>query len=892
MRVVEESNGERTRVVANGARDIWMQVNINGVTAVNNRANFVNFYPSIDAIQEFKVQSGNYSAEYGGNAGANINLQLRSGTNQFHGSLFEFLRNQKMDARGYFRPEPLPKDILRRNQFGVVVAGPVVRNKTFFMLGYEGMRSAIERAGTAIVLTPAQRQGDFSSLSTPVVDPLAGTPFPGNRIPPSRLNPVSANILNNYMPLPNVAGATNYAGVTQNVTNIDQGLARIDHTFRETDQLSFHYIYADRRFPNTELNPYFSYNATFPNSSLGIQHVHTFSPTVLNELRFGWHKGNIRKLSPREESGFTIESLGIMGLKVGGPSGRPLRPDEQGFPVLNIEGFLSMGDSQASSNLDNSRTYQVVDNFSLIRGAHSVKVGGDIRRLLGDATTNNWPFSNMAFTRDISGNGAAAFLLGYPRTVLTPEGVPISAVRQWRYGVYFQDDWKATRNLTLNLGVRYDLFGIPSEINNISRTLRFDLGPRPVLSPEPGERADLWENEYNYFSPRLGFAYRAGDKNVIRGGWGIFYSAAHFDNVNILQLNPPAAGSITITNPALNPVATIENPVPAELFPANPIFNVVSMPIDRKRRNARIQNWNLQVSRQLTGNDVLEVGWVGSKGTQVDTSLNNFNNPEPSLLPFDQSRRPYPEYGRIRMITADGNSLYHSLQARYEHRFSKGLSVTVAYTWSHLIDDTGQTVNRGGCVCQDPRNRGAAERADSIFDVRHRLVAGYVWELPGKSRLTGVTRAILGGWQLGGLLTLQTGMPFNVTQSGDTQNVEFSSWSRPNVVSGQDPTLDSPSPSRWFNTDAFVRSNGTYGTAPRNPLVGPPLRTMDLSASKAFRMPWAESHEFLFRAEFFNALNTPQFGTPGGVLGTGAFGTVTSTQADNRQIQLALKYMF
>lgn len=889
--VREESNGERTRVIANGARDIWMQVNINGVTAVNNRANFVNFYPSVDAIQEFKVQSSNYSAEYGGNAGANINMQLRSGTNQFHASIFEFLRNDKLDARGYFRPEPLPKDILRRNQFGAVVSGPVIKDKTFFMVGYEGMRSVIERAGTATVPTAAQRAGDFSG-SAPIIDPLTGNPFPDNRIPSNRLNPIAVRLINQYMPLPNVSGAANYAGVTANVVDIDQGLARIDHSFSTRDQVMFHYIYSSRRFPNTELNPNFFYDATFPNESLGLQHVHTFTPAIINEARFGWHKGNIRKLSPRQGTDFTIESLGIQGLKVGGPDGRALRKDEQGFPLLNIEGMLSMGDSQASSNLDNSRTYQFVDNLSWLKGAHSMKFGFDVRQHRDDATTNNWPFSNMAFTRDITGNGMAAYMLGYPRTILTPEGVPISAVRQWRWGFYFQDDWKVTQNLTLNLGVRYDLFGLPKEINAVSRTLRFDLNPtNPPLYPDPGQQADLWKNEYNYVSPRLGFAYRMGSKNVIRGGYGIFYTSAQFDNINILQLNPGAGASLTITNNAINPIATLQNPVPRELFPLNPIFNVVTTPPDQKRRNAYIQNWNLQVSRQIGGNDVLEVGWVGSKGTFIDTSLNNFNNPAPSTLPFSQARRPFPMYNRIRMIVADGNSIFHSLQTRYEHRFSKGLSLTAAYTWSHLIDDTGQTINRGGCVCQDPRNRGRAERADSIFDMRHRLVVGYVWELPWGKNLNPVARGIVAGWSFGGIVTMQSGSPFNIVQSGDTQNVEFSGWSRPHSVAGVSPGLSNPDAALWFNPDAFTRSVGVYGTAPRNPVVGPGIHTFDLSLSKSFRMP-VEQHSLTFRAEFFNAFNTPQFGAPGATLGTPTFGRVTSTNVDNRQIQLALKYQF
>ncbi len=890
--VQEEANGQRTRVLANGTRDIWMQVNINGITAVNNRANFVNFYPSVDAIEEFKVQSSNYSAEYGGNAGANINVQLRSGTNRFHGSLFEFLRNDKLDARGYFRPQPLIKDVLRRNQFGAVLAGPVRRDRTFFMVGYEGQRSLIERAGTNIVPPEAQRRGDFSGLA-PVIDPLNGQPFANNIIPQNRLNPVSVNLINQYMPLPNIAGAVNFAGVTRDVTDINQVLGRVDHALTSKDQLAFHYIYAGRSFPNAELNPNFTYDATFPNSSLGLQYVRTIRPTLLNEFRFGYHLGNIRKLSHRQGSNFTIESLGIRGLKVGGPDGRELRPDEQGFPVIGIEGFMGMGDSQASSNLDNSRTFQWVDNVSLFRGAHALKFGGDVRYHMDDATTNNWPFSNMAFTRDIAANSVASYMLGFPRTILTPEGVPLSKVRQWRWGGYFQDDWKVSPKLTLNLGARYDLFGLPKELNNVSRTLRFDLNPSgPVLYPEAGQRADLWKNEYHYISPRLGFAYRVSDRMVLRGGYGIFYTSAHFDNINILQLNPGAGASLTIVNDALNPRASIQNPVPRELFPANPIFNVVTLPEDRKRRNAYVQNYNLHASRQLGANDVLEVGWVASKGTFMDTSLNHFNNPAPSLVPFNQSRRPFPQFNRIRMMVADGNSIFHSLQARFERRFSGGLSVTTSYAWSHFIDDTAQTINRGGCGCQNPRNRGRAERADSINDMRHRLVIGYVWDLPGTGRLNGIAKAVLGGWQTGGIVTLQSGSPFNIVQSGDTQNVEFAGWSRPHAVAGRSPHLDSRDPFLWFDTAAFSRSTGEFGSAPRNAVVGPGLHTFDLSFSKSFAMPWREAHSLLFRTELFNAFNTPQFGQPGGTLGTGTFGRVTGTRSDNRQIQLALKYMF
>jgi outer membrane receptor protein involved in Fe transport len=880
-----------SRIIANGTRAAWLQVNLDGVTMVNNRSNYINLYPSVDALQEFKVQTGNYSAEYGGNAGANVNLQLRSGTNQFHMSAFEFFRHDKLDARNLFRPAPFAKDLLRRNQFGVVFSGPIRRDKTFFMVDYEGVRSSRESAGTNIVMTAAQRQGDFSAFSGVIRDPINNnTPFSGNIIPQSRLNPVSLRLVNTYTPLPNTAGTVNYSGVSVGQLTMNQGIVRLDEYISSKDLVFFHYIYSAREFPNINLNPNFRYNSTFPNDSLAIQHVHTFSGSFLNEARFGFIRGNVSKLSPRANSDFTIESLGIQGLKVGGPTGRPLRKDEQGFPVINTDGFISMGDSEASSNLDNSRTFQFVDNVSLIRGKHSLKFGGDVRRLLDDATTNNWPFSQINFTGDIAGYSAAAFLLGYPRTTLSPEGVPISAIRQWRYGLYFQDDWKATSNLTLNLGLRYDLPGQPHEINGVTRTLRFDLDPSgPVLWPEPGKVEDIYLGEYKYFGPRFGLAYRLPQRTVLRGGYGIFYSVAQFDNMNILQLNPPNGGSLTVINPALNPVATIQNPVPAELYPANPIFNVVSVPIDRKRRNGYMQNFNLQLSKELTRSDVLEVGWVGTKGTHVDTSLQNFNQAIPGTGDI-QSRRPYPAYARIRMIAPDGNTVYHSLQSRFEHRLSSGLSATVAYTWSKTIDDAGETINAGGCVCQNPRNRGKAERAASVYDQRHRLVLAYVWDLPFAKDWKGPQGFVLHGWSFGGIVTMASGRPFNIVQSGDTWNAD-ALWPRPNAVQGVSPRLDTRTADRWFDTAAFTRST-TYGTSPRNPVVGPGLHTFDLSFSKAFKVPVQENHAVLFRAEMFNIFNTPQLNNPGGSLGTGTFGRVTSTAADNRQIQFALKYTF
>jgi hypothetical protein len=360
----------------------------------------------------------------------------------------------------------------------------------------------------------------------------------------------------------------------------------------------------------------------------------------------------------------------------------------------------------------------LVDNLTIVRGVHTLKVGGDIRHNMDEATTNNWPFGSMTFTSDIASNAAAAYILGFPRTVLTPEGVPITGARQWRMGFYGQDDWKVTPKLTLNLGLRYDLYTIPHDVNNVTRVLNFSTTP-PAFSPAPGQAlSPLWYASHKNFAPRLGLAYNGPKGFVLRGGYGIFYYGGQFDNLNILQLNPPAAGSLTLTNPALPPLATIENPIPAALYPANPFFNAVTLPPDRKHPNTYAQDWNLQLSHQLGRNNMIEVGYVGSKGTHVDTSMNNYDQPPPGSSNI-QASRPYPTFSAIRMEYYGVNTIFHSLQAHYEHRFTQGLSVTLAYTFSHLIDNAANTINEGGCVCQTPSVTG--NRDSSVMDQRQRF---------------------------------------------------------------------------------------------------------------------------------------------------------------------------
>jgi hypothetical protein len=877
-------------IASNSGRGDWGAVLVDGVALTNNRSAYVNNYPSIDAIEEFLVQTGNFSAQYGFSAGSNINVQLKSGTNRFHGSVFEFIRNDAVDARNYFRPAPLKKNALKQNQFGATLGGPILRDKTFFFGSYEGLRSIAEVPSLTNVLTTAQRNGDFSASSKPLTNPYAGGVYANNQIP---VNAVSRNLINTYMPLPNgtFSGGQNYAGVRIGNQSNNQGIIRLDHRFSDKDSLFLHYIYTSRTFPNTDANPNFRYTGTNPMHNAALQYLHVFSPTVVNEFRLGANLEHVKLLSVRTGTGFTIESLGINGFLVGGPAGRPLTPNEEGFPLLSISGFLGMGDSQAASNLDYSRTFMLADNVTLTRGKHTFLFGTDIRMAADNATTNNTPFGQMSFTGDMTGDAAADFMLGAPRTSITPEGVPITAARQWRTAEYFQDNWRLNDRLTLNLGVRYELYAPPVDLNNVTRTLDFST-PLPQLTPAPGQRLNnIWSTTYTDLAPRVGFAYSALPKTILRGGYGITYYGGQFDNINIMQLNPPTAGSLTITNPnsgpGAPPVATIQTPVPASLYPNPPFFNVVTLPADRRRPDVRVQTWNLTVSQQF-GRAVLDTSYVGTYGSNLDTSIQYFNSPQPGPGTI-QPRRPYPNFARIRALDFTGASNYNALQEHLEWRVNSQSNVTVSYVWSHMFDNQGSSTNTGGCQCQDVRH--PHEYATGLNDQRHSFVLAYVYRLRNftQNKVLGLG---VNGWTANGLVSLSSGLPVNITQSTDSQNTD-NLWQRPSLVSGVSPYVANKSAvNGWYNASAFKLSGQAFGTTPRDYLLGPGTKTVNLSLMKDFLMPYAEAHRLQVRFEAFNALNTPQFSNPGASFGASSFGAISSTKINNRELQLAVKYLF
>jgi len=866
-----------------GSQVTWAQVNLDGVTMVNNRHAYVNIFPSVDAIQEFKVLTGNYSAEYGGGAGSITNVQLKSGTNAMHGDIFEFIRNTAVDARNYFRPPPLAKQILKQNQFGATLGGPVIKDRTFFFFSYEGLRSIEQTPSLTNVLTTAQRNGDFSALlpGKQLKSPYTGANYTNNQIP---VDSVSQNIVNTYMPLPNYTSTSNnYSGVTSGNETVNQYIGRIDHKVNDKNQLALHYVYAYRNFPYTAIDPNFTFTGTYPMQNVALQYIHIFTPSLVNELRLGTDLEHVKQLSTRAYTSFTAASIGINGFTVNGVA---LPPPNEGFPTLSISGFIGMGDGTAASNLDDSRTYQLVDNLTWSKGKHSVIFGGDIRHNQDDATTDNTPYGSISFNGGETGNAAADFILGVPSSLITPEGVPLSATRQWRDGLYIQDNWRIKSNLTLNLGLRWDIWVPPHNDLNTSRSLNFTTSPPTIVNlPDP-----LWKITHKDFSPRLGFAYSLPKQTVVRGAYGITFYGGQFDNINILQLNPPADPSFSLTNgttPANPPTATINYPVSASITPAN--ANVATLPFNDAHPDLYLQTWNLTISKQFWSN-VLDVSYVGVKGTHQDTSVKNFNSgPPQGSSGTVNGDRPYPTFGTIRLLDFEGASIYEGLNVRFEHRFTHGLEFTTAYSLSHFMDNQGADVNAGSSETQVPASK---EWANGLTDQRHYLTIAGVYSLPKLNDGNIALREVLNGWGINGIFQVISGSPIWVTQSLDGEN-NGNANERPDLVAGQSETVSHRTIAEWFNTAAFTEAVAHYGSTPRNPspLIGPTLNPLTLAIKRSFALPFQKQH-IDFRLEVFNALNHPQFSAPGGTQGSSSFGVISSTKIDNRELQLAVKYFF
>ncbi len=852
-------------------------------------------FPNPDALEEFSLQTSNYSAELGRGAGAAMNAVTRSGTNQIHGTLFEFLRNQDFDSRNFFANSVSP---FKRNQFGGTVGGPIRRDKTFFFGSYQGTRVTSEPGTqTPIVPTAAQRTGDFSGLKT-IKDPLTGAAFPNNMIPASRLSQPALNFLNAFVPLPNAPNST-FTFPTASATVDDQATAKIDHSLSDHNHLSGRLLYErnnTNQVPNTLDVPGFWAIIDYSNWNVAINDIHTFSARLVNQLTFGFN-GITRNQLPHVPEQKTWVDLGA-GFVRSAPG--PVAYDTE------VSGYFQ-GFSRYLLN-QYRKSFEYSDGLNWLVGPHSFKFGADVEQTMCDQGQNFQTDPQVLFTANFTGLALADFMIGRENSFT--QGSPNAGrPRTVELGIYAQDDWKLSKRLTLNLGLRWDPWLPFQDLDNALSQFRpgqqsvvFPTAPPGYVFPgDPGVPSTTLRSRLNNWAPRFGFAYDlfGNNKTSIRGGYGNFYSDVRQQSLNNLSSNEPFGLSMAVAQPTgglTNPYADTGNPFPFQAPTTQqqrqtfqfttPLTTVTEF--DPNFRNARIQQWNFSIQQQVFSDWVITAAYAGSTGNHlfIQDQLN------PAIFgktgANTNARRLYaPFYTSIVDMLSVGNSSYNGLQISANKRFHHGLTILANYTFSKSIDEG----SNDGSAPANPFNI-RNERAVSDFDVAHRFITSFVWDLPGSTIHNLFTRVVAGGWELNGIVTLQSGLPFSVLSGVDNSQSAVNS-DRANLVG--DPHLGGSRSEgqmlrEYFNTAAFVvNPPGTFGNTGRNILFGPGMENIDFGLLKNFSI--RERYKIQFRAEAFNLFNHPAFNNPNANVSSSTFGVITSAGSP-RVLQLALKAMF
>ncbi|MBM3757503.1 MAG: TonB-dependent receptor [Acidobacteria bacterium] len=874
------SPGGGDAILGAGARENMNSLQMDGISIVNNLINTTTMRPSIDAVQEFRVQHGNYSAEYGMYLGVHVDFITKTGGNDPHGALFHFVRNNVFDARGFFENPRTPQNPLRRNEFGFVLTGPVYlpkvyngRNKTFFMTNYEGLRFTRKGAALDSAFTEAMRRGDLSALGGVIRDPAnPGQTFPGGIIPANRIAPQALEGLR-WMPLANLPGVrANYRATTLLGTRRNMAISRIDHNFGSKAQLFVRYGWQNALRPTTQTNPFSGKEEEVPDRNLAVSYTHLVRPNILNEFRYGRQKVQIDSLNLfRLSNADAGARLGIRGIT--SDASNP------GIPRLVIAGHIPVGDQGDGTQwFHRDGTHQLYNATTITIGNHSLKGGFEMRHLATSRAAANDARGRFNFTGAITGNAAADYLLGYPSQAITALPPQWINMRGWRFGGFFLDDWKATPKLTVNLGLRYDLSTVPFESTK-NAFIVDATGSRLVPAHENGGIVD---GDHNNFAPRIGLAYRPfGNKTVFRAGYGVYYNSNQLNNFTLLASNGFAVTQYD--SPAANPNILIADPFRGTPGVAPPRSLVA---LDRNMPNAYMNQWSFNIQRELWTSFGVEAGYIGSRTLKLDRNF-QMNNPRPGPGNV-QARRPNQRWGPIRLISNDSFANYNALQVAGRQRLHKGASFLISYTWSKAIDTTAES--NGGGTNMDPFNL-ALDRGRANWDFTHRFVGSYLYELPFfKATTQPFARWALAGWQVNGIATLETGQPFSVTIADDNANHGQLGQRANRIGAG---TLDGAQRTlqRFFETAAFNRpAQFTFGNAGRNILNGPGIVNFDLSLFKNFR--FGERTQLQFRFEAFNSLNTPIFALPGSVLATPIFGQVTATAQDNRSLQFGLRLNF
>lgn len=978
------------RFSINGGKESVNDIQLDGVTAMV-QSDIQGIYgasaiPSVEGIQEFRVQTNSYTAEYGRSGGGQVTMVTKSGSNEFHGSAFEFLRNSAMDAKQFFlNRSGGQKASFQQHQYGASIGGPIIKDRTFFFGLYERRLVKSGNFAQYTVPTAEQLQGDFSNTRNAsgalrtIYDPFSTredpanpgrhirTPFPANRIPQTMFDPVAVKALELY-PKPNQAG---FAFTNQNNVGIqkvprsptDKFDVKVDHNFTENRRMFVRY---NRFMQDTAAADFWDNGATpsdgimyWGSHNAALDYTETIGGGTILNLRFGLSRFNAWR--PAFSYGFDVTTLGLpaslqnIALSYGAPR----------IPRFDVQDYTSIGPNNGSTYGSDNTSYTVVSNLTKIVGRHSMKFGGEWRTFtLGFAQFGSSP-ANFVFTRQMtqgpdprvasatSGDALASFLLGAGTSGAASHRIKPANLSRY-YAVYAQDDFKVNSKLTVNVGLRWEMEGSTTERYDqqtvMDPYIRNPLSDRTGLNLLGGYlfagddqslgRRGIRPLEHK-FNPRIGFAYQLNEKTVIRSGYGIFYGVPKFAATDRFTGAP--YGSATPWNTTLDQVTVSERlrdpfrqgfvlPTGRSLGLMSGVGFALNTAWADEMRTPYNQQWNFTIQRHLTSDTVLELAYAGNKGTHNELAQGDLGQLPPELLrPENRLTElvPNPFYGLIdpastlgaeptiqrgRLLRgpyahftsvgpglpAWGNTNYHALQARFERRFGGGTSFMASYTWSKSIADSSDGLWNDGQGTMRNWHCRACERSLSSYDVPHRAVFNYNYELPfGKGKSIGsdmhwLANTLVGGWQVNGILTLNSGQPliFSQTTNNSFSFGSGSGYQRPDVVGG-DARIENRSIDRWYDTSQFrIARDYTFGNIAR---THPNLRkdwTRNLDFSMFKNFEFTERFNLQFRAEAFNITNTPIFGNPNNNVESGAFGTVTTQDNPARQVQLGLKLLF
>ena len=913
-----------------GGRPVTNEIMVDGLPTTNPSDQTYTLTPSPDSVQEFKVLTTPFTSEYGHTGGGIMILTTRSGNNEYHGSVYDFFRNRLLNNRNVFQTTKSALKYVQNNP-GYTFGGPVLipklyngKDKTFFFSDFNVTLASNGNLYNQLVPTAAERGGDFSQTQSggrqvTIYDPattrldtatnrFVRDPFPGNRIPGASFDRSGAEMVKFY-PEPNgvYAGNLNFSAHPPQTRQTWQWINRLDQNFGSNDKF-FARIGgynpngdAQNHIPNKANN---DTSGGFRDTQIALSHTHVFGPRVVNDLRAGFvqeHNYTIAASSPSPELGIRNVTLNE-------------------FPQVNASGMIPLG--SGASNGDRNRSYVFSEALNWVLNRHTFKMGGDYRRQmwnfynpgkLSGVYTFNGTFTSLQGAVP-TGYGLADLLLGYPSATAINIADYTYRMNINSGAIYLQDDFRVTRKLTINLGLRWEYNGPYSEANGQFASFNPNLRNRTTgnLGEVEFAKTDISGSSfspsvYTNFLPRIGFAYAVLPKTVVRGGYGIYL----LPTIGYGSFGPISQYAVSASFASLDGGATpryrLQDGVPAYSYnvdkdgrpniPAsltNPISSVNSL--ERRDRSAYNQSWQFGLQRQIGTNWLAEVNYVGTRGVKLPSSYNLNQLTSANWGPGNrQALLPYPQYAGVTALYNDGNSIYHSLQAKLEHRWKNGFLVQASYTFSKLINDVDGPSRANGAPPQDYYNL-KLERGIGGYDVPHRMVISYVYQVPigrGGKYLSAlpVVKDIIGGWQLAGITEFQAGLPIQVTQPS---NCGGCNTQRPTLKPGANPTLPQSERTllRWFNTDSWtITPQYQLGTSPRFPLHGPGINNWDLSLMRNFVLK--ERISMQFRGEWYNAMNHPQYSNPNTTIGNQLFGVITSTSGNGSRVaELALRFFF